>query len=441
MQTNRTRTLMKYVIPAILSNACIFLFTIIDGIFVGNGISSDALGAVNIAMPMVMIATAINMLTSIGGCAITAIRLGQYDKKGANEAFLHSLTANAVFAGIITFACMALTEPLSIFLGANEYYLPMVKEYVFWWGLFAIPSALSVNFQFFCRNDGSPMLVMVATVASTVLNIFLDWLFVFPMQMGIMGAAIATGISQTVSWLIVAVHFFARKGELRIKAYKPKLSMYGQVIFFGLPEMIAQFATPVTTIALNNVIMVSLGEMGINAFAIISYVASLAISIFSGASEGLQPLFGQTYGAKEEKNLKWYFRAGLLISFVGSIVIVGLCILFARPICALFGAEGETLTDTLRYLPQYAWAFIIVGLNTMISAYLYSTERTGYAIVLNICRALVLNTAIITGLPALLGNGVIWYTYGISEGLVLIVAFVLLRISERKGIVFKEPTY
>lgn len=77
----------------------------------------------------------------------------------------------------------------------------------------------------------------------------------------------------------------------------------------------------------------------------------------------------------------------------------------------------------------------------MISAYLYSTERTGYAIVLNICRALVLNTAIITGLPALLGSGVIWYTYGISEGSVLIVAFVLLRLSERKGIVFKEPTY
>lgn len=128
MQTNRTRTLMKYVIPAILSNACIFLFTIIDGIFVGNGISSDALGAVNIAMPMVMIATAINMLTSIGGCAITAIRLGQYDKNGANEAFLHSLTANAVFAGIITFACMALTEPLSIFLARMNTICPWSKS-------------------------------------------------------------------------------------------------------------------------------------------------------------------------------------------------------------------------------------------------------------------------------------------------------------------------
>ena len=441
MSSLRRKTLVKYVVPSILSNACIFLFTIVDGVFVGQGIGSDALGAVNIAMPMVMIATAINMLTSIGGCAIAAIRLGQNDKEGANQAFLHSLTANVALAALMTLVCTLLTEPLSAFLGADAFYLPMVKEYVFWWGLFAIPSALSVNFQFFCRNDGSPMLVMVATIASTVLNIFLDWLFVFPMQMGIMGAAVATGISQTASWLIVAMHFILRKGDLRIRPYKPQPQMFVQVIFFGLPEMIAQFATPVTTICLNTVIVASLGEKGVNAFAVISYVASLAISVFSGAAEGLQPLFGQTYGAKEEADMKWYFRSGMLISFVGSVVIVGLCILFGRPICALFGADAETLEYTLQYLPQYAWAFIVVGLNTMISAYLYSTERSAYAIPLNICRAFVLNTLIIRGLPILLGGGIIWFTYGISECVVLVLAVSLLKFSERNGVVFKEPQY
>ena len=215
--------------------------------------------------------------------------------------------------------------------------------------------------------------------------------------------------------------------------------MFGQVVFFGLPEMIAQFATPVTTICLNTVIVAHLGETGVNAFAVISYVASLAISIFAGAAEGLQPLFGQTYGAKEEKDMRWYFRSGMTISFVGSIVIVGLCILFGRPICSLFGADAATLEYTLQYLPQYAWAFIVVGLNTMISAYLYSTERSTYAIIMNVCRALVFNTAIIMGLPALLGDGVIWFTYGISECAVLALAVILLKFSERNGIVFNEP--
>lgn len=105
--------------------------------------------------------------------------------------------------------------------------------------------------------------------------------------MGIMCAAIATGISQTVSRLIVAVHFIMRRGDLKICKYKPQMAMFGQVVFFGLPEMIAQFATPVTTICLNNVIVANLGDMGVNAFAIISYVASLALSVFVGTSEGL----------------------------------------------------------------------------------------------------------------------------------------------------------
>ena len=441
MKNSRTKTLCKYVIPAILSNTCIFLFTIVDGIFVGNGVGSDALGAVNIAMPLVMIATAINMLTSIGGCAITAIRLGQGDKENANRAFLHSLTANVAFAVLITFACVFFTEPLSIFLGANDHYLTMVKEYVFWWGLFAIPCALSVNFQFFCRNDGSPMLVMAATVASTIANIFLDWMFVYPLQMGVTGAAIATGISQTINCLVVAIHFIRHKGELRIRKYRPEISMFIQVIFFGLPEMIAQFATPVTTICLNNVIMADIGQIGIDSFAIISYIASLAISIFAGAAEGLQPLFGQTYGAKEEKNMKWYFRSGLFISFIGSIVIVGLCIVFARPVSILFGAEGETLEYTVKYLPQYAWAFVIVGLNTMISAYLYSTERSTYAIVFNVCRSFVVNIFIITALPTIIGSEIIWFTFGIAECVVLLIAVGLLKYSERNGIVFKKPEY
>lgn len=229
MRSDRAKNLVKYVFPAILTNTCIFLFTIIDGVFVGHGGGTDALGAVNIAMPFVMISTALNMLTSIGGVTIAAIRLGRGDKDGANQAFMHALTANFVLSLIVTLLGMALTTPMCRLLGADAYYLPMVKEYVFWWALGAIPSALSVVFQSFCRNDGSPMLVAAATVASTLLNIFLDWLLVFPLHMGIMGAALATGISQAVSFLIVLMHFVLKKGDLRIRWFKPEGRLYRKV--------------------------------------------------------------------------------------------------------------------------------------------------------------------------------------------------------------------
>lgn len=423
--------------PAVLTNACIFLFTIVDGIFVGQGVGSDALGAANIAMPLVMIATAVNMLSSIGGVTVAAIRIGRGDKEGANAAFMHSLSATLLFAVAMTLVCTLLTAPLARALGAEGQYVLLSKDYIFWWGLFAIPCALSVNFQSFCRNDGSPMLVGVATSASTVLNIFLDWLFVFPLRMGIMGAALATGISQTVSWLFVLPHFILKKGDLRVRPFKMEAALYRKVLFRGLPEMIAQFATPVTTICMNHALMSQLGEKGINAFSIISYIASLTLSVLAGASEGLQPLFGQSYGAKNGKDLKYYFRSGVALCVFGSVAIVALAVLFSRPICAMFGASGEMLSTTVAHLPQYAWAFVVAGVNMLISAYFYSTKRSVHAIALNVARSLVVNTAVITLLPLLFGGAIVWFTFGISECVVLLLAAILLCVSERGGIVYK----
>ncbi len=432
MRSDRAKNLVKYVFPAILTNTCIFPFTIIDGVFVGHGVGTDALGAVNIAMPFVMIATALNMLTSIGGVTIAAIRLGRGDKDGTNQAFMHALTANFALSLIITLLGTVLTEPLCRLLGADAYYLPMVREYVFWWALGAIPSALSVVFQSFCRNDGSPMLVAAATAASTLLNIFLDWLLVFPLRMGVMGAALATGISQAVSFLIVL-----KKGDLRIRRFKPEGKLYRKVIFRGLPEMIAQFATPVSTICMNHVLVANLGELGVNAFAVISYVASFSMSVLFGASEGLQPLFGQAYGAKHDEDLKYYLHRGMLISLVGSILCTLLAFCLGRPICALFGAEGEVLDFIVKHMPEYAWGFIIAGLNTLLSAYPYSTKRSVPAIVLNTLRSFVFSILVILGLPAIFGSSVIWFTYSISECLVLISALVLTKYSERNGIVYR----
>ena len=437
MQNTRIKTLCQYVFPAILTNVCIFLFTIVDEIFVGQGVGQDALGAVNIAMPFVMIATALNMLTSIGGVTIAAIRLGGNDKSGANQAFMHSLTANLLIAVTLTFLGTVFITPLCRLLGANEMYLPLVKNYVFWWALFAIPSALSVNFQSFCRNDGSPMLVAAATIASTVLNIFLDWLLVFSLHMGIIGAAVATGISQTVAMLIVLMHFILRKSDLRIRKYKPESKLFRKVIFRGLPEMIAQFATPVTTICLNHVLVKLLADEGVNTFAVISYVASFAMSVLYGTSEGLQPLFGQSYGAKEEKDLKFYLRSGMLISVIGSAVCVALAIILARPISIIFGSESNIIDATAKYMPQYAWAFIISGLNTLISSYFYSTKRSVQAIVLNVLRSFVINTAVIIGLSAVWGTNIVWYTFGISESVVLVMSFVMLKVSEKNEITYK----
>ncbi|MCI5740425.1 MAG: MATE family efflux transporter [Lachnospiraceae bacterium] len=394
-------------------------------------------GAVNLALPFVLIAQALNALASIGGVTVTAIRFGRGDKEGAQNAFMHSFTINLCVGLFITLMGCVFNKPICSLLGASENYVKLVQEYVFWWALFAVANSLSLNLQSFCRNDGAPGLVAVTNVVSTSLNIFLDWLFVFPMQKGVMGAAVATGISQIAGLLVISTHFLFKKGNLTIRKYKPQLKLYRKIVFRGLPEAIAQFSTPVTTLCMNYTLMATFGDIGINAFSIISYLSSFTMAVFFGATEGMQPLFGQAYGAKEDDNLRYYYRAGQLISIIGSTLCVAVYVIFPHVLCKLFGADAVTLDFTAAHMWEYCWGFIVGSINTLLSAYFYSTKRSGQAITLNVVRSLVMNTLVITFLPKIFGSMIVWHTFGIYEVLVLIIAIILKKSSERNGIVYR----
>lgn len=434
METSRNKIIFQNVAPAILANACVFLFSVVDGIFVGQGAGMQALGAVNIALPFVLIVQALNAMASIGGVTITAIRFGSGDKEGAQNAFMHAVTINFIVGCLVVLIGCGITGPVCRLLGATGGYYELAKDYVFWWALFAVANSVSLNLQSFCRNDGNPGLVAITNVVITTLNIFLDWLFVFPMQKGVAGAAIATGISQIVGLLVILTHFVFKKGELRIKKYKPQAKLYGKIVLRGLPEAIAQFSTPVTTFCMNRTLMAAYGEIGINAFSVISYLSSFTMAVFFGASEGMQPLFGQAYGAKRDEDLKHYYRAGLIISVVGSALCVAVYVLFPHTLCGLFGADAETIDFTAIHMWEYCWGFVVGSLNTIISAYFYSTKRSGQAIALNVVRSLIVNSVVITFLPMLFGKAVVWHTFGIYEILVLIIAVAMKKYSERNGI-------
>lgn len=173
---------------------------------------------------------------------------------------------------------------------------------------------------------------------------------------------------------------------------------------------------------MNYTLMAFYGEIGINAFSIISYLSSFTMAVFFGASEGMQPLFGQAYGSEKKDDLKYYFRAGQFISIAGSALCVAIYVLFPHFLCRLFGADGETLTFTAIHMWEYCWGFIVGSINTMMSAYF--TKRSSQAIALNTVCSLIMNSLIITFLPKLLGSMIVWHTFGIYEVLVLAVALI-----------------
>jgi Na+-driven multidrug efflux pump len=350
---------------------------------------------------------------------------------------MHSLSAIAVISGIICFIGLRFTGRISSLLGANDVYFNYVYDYLFWYTLFLIPIQIDSVLMGFCRNDGSPRIVAAAAVVSTVVNIFLDWLFIFPMRKGLAGAAVATGIAQTIALCIVLTHFIRKKGVLRIKAFTPEFALWRKIAMRGLPEMVAQFSTPVTTICMNYALITGLGSDGINAFSIISYAASFSVIVFFGVSEGLQPLFGQSYGARNEKDLRYYFRAGVVINFAASVIMFVLLLFTGGAIANLFGADKAASDVIVSAMPKYTWGFLVISLTTMISAYLYSTKRTKEAVIISVCRGLLFNSLIISLFPVLFGVAIVWFTEGIAETLALIVAIILLKHSEKGGIAFK----
>ena len=434
MQQSRTKTLIRYVLPSILSSSCYFLFTVIDGIFIGQGVGTDALGAINILFPFIMIANALFLLTTIGGVSVVAVRMGRGDTEGANSAFLHSLCLTFTFSVILCIVGTVFPRELTILLGGEDpAFLQPCIDYLFTYSLFFIPSGLSMAMQNYCRNDGAPGIVAAATVIGTLINIFGDWLLIFPFKMGMTGAALATGVSQTVIFLIVLSHFVFKKGSLRIKPFRIERPVIGKIFLRGLPECIAQFSVPVSTICMNYVLLDLQGTLGVNTYSLLAYVASFAVAVFAGTAQGLQPLFGQSYGAKSRTDLSYFLRSGVIINIAGSTFINVLLIFVSKPVCELFGADEVTMKNAVDNMLFFSWGFIVESMNSILSAYLYSTKRSREAIFLNVLRSFVFNTAVTLLLPYLWkAECAVWMTFGIYQALVMIAAIITTRISDKK---------
>lgn len=413
----------------------IFVYSVVDGVFVGRGVGQDALGAVNIAWPYIMIFTAVLMLMTVGGLTITAIRKGREEVEGMNIAFMHSFTGALVISFVFMIFGTVFVNQMASLMGANETFHEMVSDYIFWYSVFLIPCGLCTTLGGFARNDGDPVLVSASTVFACALNIFGDWLLVYPLQMGLKGAAIATGASQTVSFLIVLSHFLRKRGVLRFERFKVDWGLYKLIIVRGMPECIGQFNCPIVTILYNYELLARLGDIAENAYAVIGYIASFAVAAFCGVAEGLQPLFGNCYGEGDAQDLVWYRRQGIIIGLIGALVIYFALFFVGRPVCVLYGLDAETVDYAMDAMPKYSLGFVVQSTTVIITSYLYSTTRTKEALLINVLRSFIVDTAVILLMPVLFGDTAIWYAFAVYEAIMLVIAIVVMKKADAKGII------
>lgn len=428
----KMKSLIGYILPALGSLFVTYLYNVVDGIFVGQGVGSAALGAVNIAVPFITSSTAVTAMFPMGGATVAAIRMGREDKEGANHAFMTAVSLTLLMSAVLMTAGMVFSHEIVNMSGARQLSAEMQEmsaQYLFYYSAFSIPMLIGACLAVFVRNDGSPTLSFVGMCAGAAANIFLDWLFIFYFKMGIVGAAVASGLGQVLTVLVLLTHFVRRKGDLRFKPFKRDSALIKKVCKRGVPEAVTQLTTPVSALCYNLVLARMIGDIGVSTCSILSFIYSLANAILSGVAQGLQPLWGQCCGRKDAEEMAWYFRSGLIINIVLSALIFGVLFFFDAPVIRIFNKEAELVQTASAALPLFALSFIPMALNLIYTAYFFSTKRTGTANAIAISRGVAVKALMIFCIPMLFGTDAIWLAPLVTEILTLIAAAVLSRTS------------
>lgn len=428
-----SKQLLTYISTSAGALFVTYLYNVVDGIFVGRGIGPLALAAVNITVPYITVLAAVSVLLAMGGSTIIAIRLGEGNIKKANEAFMNTFVLTIITSFILLLAGVLFPRQIALLCGSSNTALPMASEYLFYYTAFSIPFIFSNCISIFVRNDGAPRLAFIGMCVGAVSNIVLDWLFIFPLDLGLKGAAIASGLGQIFACAILMSHFIRKNGQLRIQRFHFSKSLSLEILQRGIPECLSQLNTPVTALCFNWVLRNIHGDVGVATFSILSFIFAVVNSVLSGVAQGLQPLWGQAYGRGDSTELTNYFRTGLRINFLSSVVICLFLYIFQTPVVRLFSTDEHLIQMTSAALPSFSISFLLMSINLIYTAYFYSTKQTGKSDFIALSRSVVVKAISIFVIPALLGSSYVWYSAAIAE-LITLILCILFDYSNKQSI-------
>lgn len=429
----KTKSLFGYIFPAMGGLFVTYLYNVVDGIFVGQGVGAAALGAVNIGVPFITFVVAVAAMFPMGGATVVAIRMGRGDEAGANRAFMTAVSLTLLSSLILMVVGMVFSQQIVDISGARELSAQtreMSADYLFYYSAFSIPMLMSTCLSVFVRNDGSPALSFVGMCVGAIANIVLDWLFIFPFGMGVIGAAAASGLGQIFSMLVLLSHFARQKGKLRIQLFKTDVSLIKKICKRGVPEAVTQLTTPVTALCYNLMLARLIGDIGVSTFSVLSFIYSLANAILSGVAQGLQPLWGHGYGRQDTQEIRWYFRCGMIINSILSVFIYGVLSVFDTPVICIFNRDDTLVQTASAALPLFGLSFIPMAINLIYTAFLFSTKRTGAADMIAMSRGIVVKALAIFVIPMLFGVNAIWIAPLVAEIITLILAVGLSKTTK-----------
>ena len=418
----------KLLIPTVLGMVFSAIFVITDGIFVGKGIGSDALAAVNITAPLFMITAGIGLMFGVGSSVVASIHLSQGKRRVASINITQALVFSTLLILIMSALCFYYIEPLSKLLGSSDRLLPLAVEYMAWYLPFLVFYEI-LNIGMFCiRLDGSPTYAMMCNAIAAILNIILDYIFIFEFGWGIMGAAFATSLGTVVGGLMTLIYLlkFSRslhlcRIKLSIKSMMLTLRNVGYMIKLGSSAFISEASIACMMFLGNYVFIHYLGEDGVAAFSIACYFFPIIFMVYNAIAQSAQPIISYNFGAGQPDRVRKALHLAIRTALICGISFFIITVLCRQNIVSLFIDRSYAAFDiAVNGIPYFGIGFIFFAFNMIGIGYYQSVERGQRAMIITLLRGVVFMLIGFLVLPKILGVPGIWLAVPFAELLTML---------------------
>ena len=423
--------------PAVAGMMVSAFYVIVDGIFVGKGIGSNALATINIAYPVTNFLIGLSLMFGVGGATMISIARGKNQVKEVNNIFSHILFLIFLAYFIALTTIILFEKNVITFLGGNATLYNDVRAYLIPSAWFNIFFMLSMGLNAVVRNDNAPKHAMFSMIIGAIVNIFLDALFIMVFKWGIWGAATATGLSQVCSFLFLWLHFYNGSSEIRFEKklkFSPKIII--KILTNGFPSFIIEFAIAVVTLLFNIVLMKMTGEIGVAAFSIVAYVFYIFRMFFNGLAQGIQTIVSFNYGANRFDRLKKIFILGHKTSIISALLIIIILNIFKVNIVSSFtNGDEELIKLASSGLIGYTSGLVFLAINFINISYLQSMEKALISNLLSFGRSFFFVIVGILIYPKIFGIYGVWLTLPLADFTIFAITFIgyLLKNKNNKN--------
>ena len=419
---------IKFTIPSIIGMVFLGIQGIIDGLFVGNVIGENALASVNLVQPYMQIIMAYALVIGVGAQSVIGINLGKGENEKAQNIFRTSLILLTLISILVMMFGIFFSDKIAIFLGANEVLLEGASTYIKIISYFIVFVSLMFLFEMIVRTIGKPNISLVSMILAVLLNVVLDYLLINKLNLGIKGAAVATGISYASAFFINIIPFLSKKTVVNLYNGKFDGSCLFPMVYNGSSEGISSLSNGFSMFLFNTALMKIAGESGIAAFSIINYIAQVGYMVLFGISDGVRPIISYNYGAENEERVNKTLKASIIVNLLIGIIIFIVMEMFSQPLINVFLKDGKSVLEMATTGAKiYGIAFLFNGVNILISSYFTAIDDPMSSIIVAASRGLLFIAVGIFILPYIFGINGIWGSIVFAEVITISICFKLLK--------------